>query len=162
LKTHLVGLSRQGLIEEWHDRKIAPGQEWDKAIDENLKASELILLLVSPEFMRSDYVNEKEIKRALAKHERGEARVIPIIVRPADWEWAPFGQLQALPRDAKPITRWTNRDEAWLDVVRGIRKAVGELAGETSERTDREHQETPPLGAVDKGETKESPSGEPK
>src|SRR3712207_1824483 len=77
--------------------------------------------------MGSDYVHENEIGQAVERHARGEARVIPIIVRPADWEWASFGKLQALPKDAKPITTWLNRDEAWLDVVRGVRKAVEEL-----------------------------------
>jgi uncharacterized membrane protein HdeD (DUF308 family) len=160
LKTHLVGLSRQGLIEEWHDRKIAPGQEWDKAIDENLQASEIVLLLVTPDFMRSEYVSEKEIKKAIEKHERGEARVIPIIVRPADWHWAPFGQLQALPKDAKPITEWSNRDRAWLDVIRGIRKAVEELTGESSERGAREEHQEVPRPAVEDREPEESPSRE--
>ena len=105
LKTWLVGLRRQGLIEEWHDREILAGQEWEKAIDENLHTSEIVLLLVTPTFMNSDYAYEKEMSRALERHERGEARVIPIIVRPTDWEWSPFSKLQALPKDAKPITR---------------------------------------------------------
>jgi CHAT domain-containing protein len=127
LKTCLAGLKRQGLIEEWHDRKILPGQVWAEAIDENLKTSEIVLLLVSPDFMYSDFSYEKEMKQALDKDERGETRVIPIIVRPADWQWAPFGKLQALPKDGKPITTWSNRDRAWLNVVEGIRKAVEEL-----------------------------------
>ena len=127
LKTCLAGLKRQGLIEEWHDRKILPGQVWAEAIDENLKTSEIILLLVSPDFMYSDFSYEKEMKQALDKHARGEAHVIPIIVRPADWDWAPFGKLQALPKDGKPITTWSNRDRAWLNVVEGIREAVEEL-----------------------------------
>jgi TIR domain/PASTA domain len=130
LRTTLRGLERQGLIEWWHDREIVPGWEWEEDIDKNLRTAELILLLVTPDFMSSDYVFEKEIDRAIERHQRGEARVIPIIVRPADWEWAPFGKLQALPKDAKPITTWLNQDEAWLDVVRGIRKAVEKRTSE--------------------------------
>jgi hypothetical protein len=129
LKAGLIGLQRQGLIKEWYDREILGGQEWEEAIDENLEVSAVILFLITPNFMASDFIYEKEMSRALEKHERGEARVIPIIVRPTDWHWA-CGHLQALPKDAKPITTWPNHDEAWLDVVIGIRKVVKELRGE--------------------------------
>jgi TIR domain len=135
LRDWLRPLERQGLIQWWYDREIAPGWEWDEAIDKNLRTADVILLLVTYAFMASDYVYEKEIGKAVERHERGEARVIPIIVRPADWEWAPFAKLQALPKDAKPITTWLNQDEAWLDVVRGIRRAVQML----TQRLDREH-----------------------
>lgn len=117
LRTGLRGLERHGLIELWHDRMIVPGSEWDEAINKELEAADVILLLVSPTFMASDYAFEEEFARAVERHERGEALVIPIIVRPADWEWPPLNKLQAVPRDAKPITTWTNQDEAWLDVV---------------------------------------------
>jgi hypothetical protein len=157
LKTHLSGLRRRGLIEEWHDRQIAPGQEWDKAIDENLQTSEIVLLLVTPDFMRSEYVNEKEIKRAIEKHERGEARVIPIIVRPVDWEWAPFGKLQALPRDAKPITTWSNRDNAWLDVSRGIHRAIEALTQEFS-KSVRSSEQEPKAASIGRRGTAQIPS----
>ena len=83
LQDWLRGLQRQGLIEWWHDRGISPGWEWEEAIDKNLRTADIILLLVTPDFMASDYVFEKEIGRAIERHERGEARVIPIIVRPA-------------------------------------------------------------------------------
>jgi len=119
-------LKRHKLVEEWYDRKIAPGQEWEEAIDEKLKTADVVLLLVSPDFVGSDYAYYREMQQALERHEQGEAVVIPIIVRPVDWEGEPFGKLQALPRDAKPVTEWSNRDTAWLDVARGIRKAVEE------------------------------------
>jgi tetratricopeptide (TPR) repeat protein len=134
LRDWLRGLERQGFIESWHDREIVPGWEWEEAIDKNLRTADMILLLVSTPFMASDYVYEKEIGKAVERHERGEARVIPIIVRPAYWKWATFGRLQALPKDAKPITTWLNRDEAWLDVVEGIQKAVEELWAERQEQ----------------------------
>src|SRR5215218_6043093 len=138
LRTWLRRLERQGLIEWWHDREISPGWEWEEEIDKNLRTADIILLLITPDFMGSDYVFEKEINRAIERHERGEARVIPIIVRPADWEWPPFNKLQAIPKDAKPITTWLNRDEAWLDVARGVRKAVEELLVERQERDAKE------------------------
>jgi GTP-binding protein EngB required for normal cell division len=138
LRTSLRGLERQELIEWWHDRQISAGWEWEEAIDKNLRTADIILFLVSPALMASDYVYEKEIDRAIERHKRGEARVIPIITRPSDWKWTSFGKLQALPRDAKPITTWPNRDEAWLDVVRGIREAIEELLLERQIREAKE------------------------
>ena len=135
LQEHLVALKRQGLVEAWHDRRIAPGQEWKGAINENLEAAGIILLLISPSFIASPYCYDIEMTRALEKHEQGQALVIPVIVRPADWEWAPFGKLQALPKEAKPVRRWGDRDEAWRNVVQGIRKAVEDL----NEGAVREH-----------------------
>jgi TIR domain len=128
LEEHLALLKRQGFIQEWHDRMIGAGQEWRGAIDQHLEESNIILLLISPSFLGSDYCYDVEMKRALEKHEADEARVIPIIVRPVDWSGAPFSKLQALPEGAKPITRWSNRDEGWKDVASSIRKACEEKA----------------------------------
>jgi hypothetical protein len=145
LRTSLRGLERQGLVKWWHDREIVPGWEWEEDIDKNLRSAEVILLLVTPDFMGSDYVHENEIARAIERHKRSEAHVIPVIVRPADWEWAPFGRLQALPKGARPITTWLNQDEAWLDVVRGIRKAVEKLTSEPSDEPTDEQEGYVPL-----------------
>ncbi len=127
LDVHLALLRRSGQIDTWHDRKILPGGDWAGAIDDNLEAADVILLLVSPAFIDSDYCWDVELKRAMERHEAGEARVIPIILRPADWHDAPFGKLQALPREAKPITTWSNRDEAYLNVARGLRAVVDDV-----------------------------------
>lgn len=124
LAKHLSLLERQGLIEPWHDRRIKPGQEWKKQIDQNLKQADLILCLVSADFISSNYCFDVEMAQALKMHKDGTAQVVPIIVRPSDWHAAPFGKLQALPRDGKAITTWNNQDEAWLDVARGIRLIV--------------------------------------
>jgi hypothetical protein len=128
LAVHLAILSREGVIKEWHDRDIGAGDEWEGAIDESLEKAEIILLLVSPDFVASDYCWSKEMTRALEQHDAGKARVIPIILRPVDWNGAPFGRLQALPKNAKPITVWSNRNLAWVDVVRGIRKTAADLS----------------------------------
>ena len=138
LQEQLYALKRQGLVEHWDDRRIAPGEEWGGAISENLEASGIVLLLISSSFIASPYCYDIEMARALEKHERGEARVIPVIVRDAEWEWAPFGKLQALPKAAKPVVRWRHRDEAWRNVVQGIRKVVEELTEELNERAVRE------------------------
>jgi hypothetical protein len=127
LEVHLSALKRQGLISTWHDRRIIAGSHVGDTIDANLNAAEVILLLVSPDFIASDYCYEKELARAMERHERGEARVIPVILRPCDWHDLPFGKLLATPRDGKAITTWANSDEAFLDVERAIKAALKEL-----------------------------------
>jgi len=104
LEKHLSLLKRQGEISAWHDREIGAGQEWAKEIDVHLNDADVILLLVSPDFMASDYCYDIEVKRALERHDAGEARVIPVILRPVDWHEAPFGKLKPLLTDGKPIS----------------------------------------------------------
>ena len=127
LETHLALLKRQGVIAGWHDRKIGAGQEWANQVDKHLNSAQIILLLVSADFLASDYCYEVELKRALERHDAREARVIPVILRPCDWHLAPFGKLQALPRDGKPIANWSSRENAFLDVAQGIRNAAEAL-----------------------------------
>jgi hypothetical protein len=127
LEDHLSLLHRQGLLSSWHDRAILAGGNWAGEIDDHLNSADLILLLVSVAFLASDYLYDIEMQRALERHQRGEARVIPIILRHCDWSNAPFATLQVLPTDAQPVTQWHDRDEAWTDVTRGIRKALEEL-----------------------------------
>jgi hypothetical protein len=124
LGTFLVGLQHEGLIVGWYDRMIEPGMDWAKEIDEHLKSARLILLLISMDFIASRYCYEIEMLRALQMHEAGEARVIPIILRPSDWQKTPFGYLNALPVGGKPVTGWRDRDEAFLSIALGIRAVV--------------------------------------
>src|SRR4051794_16150221 len=124
LEEHLILLQDQGIIQGWHDRRIGAGTEWEGAIDTNLEQAGVILLLVSASFLASRYCRNVEVARAMERHEAGTARVMPVILRPVDWHSAPFGKLQALPRDGKPVTTWKNRDEAFTDIVRGIRETV--------------------------------------
>ena len=127
LDKHLSSLKRKGQIITWYDREISPGVEWEREIDTHLKTSHIILLLVSPNFMASDYCYSTEMKQALKRHKSGTVRVIPIILQPVDWKDAPFSKLQALPADALPITRWPDQDVAFLDIVNSIHKAVREI-----------------------------------
>ena len=127
LEKHLVALQRQGIISSWHDRRITPGTELADAIDGNLHAADVILLLISPDFIASDYCYEREMRQAMERHRIGEARVIPVILRPCDWEDLPFGTLLATPRDGRAITMWPNSDEAFLDVVTSIKRALNEM-----------------------------------
>jgi hypothetical protein len=125
LEVHLAALRRQGLIEEWHDRKISPGDEWKNEIDEHLEAAHIVLLLISADFLASDYCYEIELMRTLEKHNRGETRAIPIILRHCDWQETPFARLQALPSDGKPVAG--RGDRAWTEVAKGLRKAIQEV-----------------------------------
>lgn len=127
LETHLALLRRQGIIREWHDRKIGAGDEWRQSIDRELTHADVIVLLVSPDFMASDFAYLKEMKVAMQRHDAGTARVVPVIIRPVDWHLTPFARLQALPADGNPITLWKNRDLAWRDVAQGIRSLVSDL-----------------------------------
>ncbi|MBO0798106.1 MAG: toll/interleukin-1 receptor domain-containing protein [Blastocatellia bacterium] len=127
LSTHLAVLKRQRLIREWHDRQIPAGDVWKEAIDDRINEAGVILLLISADFLASDYCHEIEMKRALERHEKREAVVIPIILRPCNWQGSPFGKLQALPKDARPVTTWPNRDEAFTNISEGIRRAIERL-----------------------------------
>lgn len=118
-------LRRQGVIDVWHDRRIAAGDEFDHAISTELEKADVILLLVSPDFLASDYCYDVEVKRAMERHDAKLIRVIPVILRPCDWHGAPFGKLLAAPKDGKPVTRWPDLDEAFLDVTQAIKEAVG-------------------------------------
>ncbi|BAY78855.1 TIR protein (plasmid) [Nostoc linckia NIES-25] len=143
LATHLVMMKRQGIIEAWHDREISAGTEWANAIDDNLEVADIILLLVSANFLASDYCYDKEMTRAMERHETRQARVIPIILKPSDWNGAPFGKLEALPKKALPITKWQDQDEAFVNVVKGIRRVVEEIAKSKTSSSTTSQNTTP-------------------
>jgi len=127
LVKHLTILRRSGLIQEWHDRKILAGEEWDKQISTYLDTAEVILLLISSDFMASEYCYDVETKRALERSDKGEACLIPIILRPVEWKLTPFSKLQALPKDALPVSRWADRDLAYVNICEGILAVVTRL-----------------------------------
>src|SRR5579859_6257377 len=129
LQAHLSGLQRQSFIEVWHDRAISPGEEWKRELEKYLEAAEIILLLISPDFMNSEYCYSVAMERATKRHEQGEAQVISVIVRPVYWQGTVLGKLQALPTDGKPVqsSEWYNVDEALLSVVEGIHVAIVEF-----------------------------------
>lgn len=128
LGDHLAGLQREGVIDVWHDRKISAGQDWAGTIDANLEEADIVLCLVSAGFLASPYCNDKELKRALERHASGETCVIPVLLRDVEWSGSPLGRLQALPANAKPVTSWSNRDQAYRSIVAGIREVVRQRA----------------------------------
>ncbi len=126
---HLEPLRRQNLIEEWHFRKIKAGEEWNAVISKQIEGAQIILLLVSIDFINSQYCYDVEMEAALELHEHQKARVIPIILRSCLWNRTPFAKLQALPRDAKAIKSWPDVDEALTNVADGLRQVAEELLG---------------------------------
>lgn len=125
LHVHLANLQREGRIETWYDREILAGDVLDDEISRELEAADLFLLIVSPDFIASNYCVEQEMLRAMERHDTGEARVVPIIVEPCDWAaMRQLRRLKAVPRDAVPISEWANANTAYLDVVQEIRRIV--------------------------------------
>ncbi|WP_427162372.1 GUN4 domain-containing protein [Aliinostoc sp. HNIBRCY26] len=136
LAYHLSILEKQGVIASWHDREILAGEQWHDQISDNLNTADIILLLVSAYFLASNYCWDVEVKKAIERHDKGEACVIPVILRPVDWTGAPFAKLQALPKNAEPVVSryWHTQDEAFTDVAKGIRGAVQKLKQERAKR----------------------------
>ncbi|MFL5652760.1 MAG: tetratricopeptide repeat protein, partial [Ktedonobacteraceae bacterium] len=124
LEHHLSVLRREGQITTWHKRHITAGSDWQMELDQRLNTASLILLLISPDFLASDYQYGVELQQAMLRHAENEARVIPIVLRPCDWEGAPFARLQMVPRNGKAITTWRNRDEAFTEIAKEIRVAL--------------------------------------
>ena len=124
LHTHLAVLRSDGRLDEWFDREILAGEEVDFEIEERLESSELFLLLVSPDFLASDYCVKREMKRALERHRSGDARVVPIVIEPCDWASTALRNLKALPQDGRPVSEWTNENNAFLDVVQELRRML--------------------------------------
>lgn len=143
LMKHLAPLKSQKVIETWHDRQIPAGTEWANEIDENLNNADIILLLVSPDFVASDYCSNIELSIAMERHQQGAAIVIPVVLEPCDWSWLPFAKFQAFPKDAMAVTSWSNQNEAFVDVAIGIRKVAQSILTQRQEsfreeETDRE------------------------
>ena len=128
LEKHLATLKRLGLVETWHDRQIGPGEEWKSEIDQHLISADIILLLVSPDFIASNYCYEIEATKALERHRRDEATVIPVVIRPVDFRGLPFANLQMLPNNALPVvTMARSADEAFREIAEGIRAAAEKI-----------------------------------
>lgn len=130
LEKQLFSLRRRGLISAWHHSAVQPGKEWEQEIKQHLCAAQIILLLISPDFMASDQCYGIEMMQAMERYEAGEARVIPIILRHVPWEDEPFSKLQVLPIEGKPVKSWLDMDEAFLDIAKHVQRIVKQLLRE--------------------------------
>lgn len=127
LESHLKVLSRAGLLDVWHDRRIDPGDDWRGEIDATLEEADVVVLLVSADFLASDYCADVELKRALERQAAGACRVVPVIVRDVNWKRSKIAALQALPADGKPVTTWPDQDTAWRTVADGLEQVITAL-----------------------------------
>ncbi len=148
LETALALLKRQGLVDVWTDQAILPGQEIDPAIAAELEAADVIILLVSPDFLASNYCFEKEMTRALERHCAGEAVVIPLIGRPCSWQQTPLGAVKAIPRDGKPVSKYADPDDAWHEVETEIRRLIEALNRKRADTSASAPGEPTPARAV--------------
>ena len=127
LEVHLAMLKRKELVSVWHDRKIVAGNDWKNEIDNNLESADIILFLISPDFLASEYCYDIEAKKAMERHQAGLAKIISIIVRNCDWHDCDFSKFQVLPKDAKPIALWEDKDSAWVDVTNGLKVQIADF-----------------------------------
>jgi TIR domain/HEAT repeats len=138
LATYLAPLRQKGLIVEWHDRKIEPGVDWDKEISTQLDQADLVLILISPDFLASDYCFGVEMEQAFSRAKQGQSKLVPILARPCLWEDSRFSALQMIPRDAKPISSAPSIDEALKAVSLEVRKVVSEaVPAQKAKRPER-------------------------
>lgn len=127
-RKHLSPLKKRGIIKLWDDAAILPGTEWDKKIKTQLEASQIILLLVSPDFLNSDYIHQVELPKALTRQMEGHATVIPIILRSCGWMYTEeLSELQALPEEGLPVSNWNNHDDAYYNILTGVKKVVDQI-----------------------------------
>jgi tetratricopeptide (TPR) repeat protein len=135
LRVHLSQLERDGLVKAWDDREIPAGEQWADEIDERLESADIILLLVSADFIHSNFCYGKEMRRAIERHEEKKDRavLIPVILRKCDWKTAPFSRFQALPSGVKPISEWKTEDDYFEAVTEGLRKRIQQLVTSEAE-----------------------------
>lgn len=126
LHLHVSTLRQSRLIRDWSDEHILPGEELAKAKREKLNRADVVLLLISSDFI-SNYGTE--ITRALERHKSGEAVVVPVILRRCHWEGTELGKLKPLPKDGLPIRAWSDIDEAFYSVVQGIEAILRARSG---------------------------------
>jgi T3SS (YopN, CesT) and YbjN peptide-binding chaperone 3/TIR domain len=149
VRSHLAMLRRSGLIEEWFDRDIEAGQQWRVEIAEELERADLVLLLVSADFLNSDFCYEEEMTRALERANEGATRVVAVLLRPvAGWEDSPFAHLQVTPQDGRAVTTWPNQDEALADVASRVKRVVERIRDEQTPTIVPRVDETEDAGAA--------------
>jgi TIR domain len=125
--------ARKKLFQVWDDGRIGAGDEWALHIDQHLISADIIVFLVSPDFLNSDFCCEKELPAAFERRTRNKAVLVPILVRECAWKETDLAELQALPKDAKPVTKWDDRDSAWKNVGEGLNELALDVLKEKLE-----------------------------
>ncbi|WP_437948013.1 tetratricopeptide repeat protein [Sorangium sp. So ce296] len=124
LKPH----ERGGRIDVWHEGRVGAGDASAAEARARLEAADIVVLLVSPDFLASDRHHHEEAARALARSAAGEVVVVPVPVRHCDWSWTGFGRLKPLPAGGRPVNAWPDRDEPWNEVTRGLLEVADQVA----------------------------------
>ena len=137
LRKHLAPLRHEQVVTDWYDRELVPGQSWNHRIQEQLESSHLVLVIVTADFVASDYAYGQELNRALELHDTGLLRLIPVIARNCLWQNLPLARIQVLPEGAVPISRWQDRDDAYVSVVTGVERAAREILASGDSLVDR-------------------------
>ncbi len=152
---HLAGLVNTGQITLWHDRDIEAGSEWEPVLQHQLNTAKIIILLISANFIASEYCYGNELKRAIERHNAGDAHVVPVILKPCLWNRPkiPFSKLNVLPNDALAVTKWPDPDEAFTVIVEHIAKIVDRLGGEDQLQQEQIQVEQQPLETTGKEST---------
>jgi hypothetical protein len=140
LSKQLSQLKQDGLLEEWFDGQILAGSDSRQETDQAFRSANIIFLLISPDFLASDVCYQSEMQHALDRHRTGGARIIPIIVRPCDWQHSPFAHLQCLPRNTKPVSTWENQDQAFLCIAQELRRILAHQQFPPTTLSDRQRQ----------------------
>ena len=124
LKTFLTPLMIEKNLILWYDNTLIPGEEWDKKIKYELMTADIILFLVSPDLLATEYIWKTEMKEALDRHEKGEARMVPVILRPCLWESSPLARYNVIPEKGKPLSTYSNQDKGWKIITEEIEKTI--------------------------------------
>ena len=124
LRNHFAPLRHQGLVSWWDDGGLQVGEHIDSVTRAALERTDVFLLLVSPEFLSSEYCWGVEMKHALERHRAGTALVLPVITKPCYWKESPLGELLVAPTDGRPISSWSPRDAGWADATRLMLQAI--------------------------------------
>lgn len=143
LEKHLSPLKRMGKITTWHDRRIDPGLEFEHQIDHYFSEADIILLLISSDFIASDYCYQVEMTNAMERHKRGEAVVIPVILRECAWHQLPFGSIMAATIDGKPIIKFASHDEGYVQVFDAVSRAIASMEAKKSQQNVNVPSSTP-------------------
>jgi len=135
LEKHLAPLRKgMGVFDLWSAYEIEAGMDWKHEMEEHLRHANIILLLVSPDFIASDLCYSLGMQQVIERQQKGGAVVIPIILRSVLWQVTPLGKLQALPRNNRPIALWRDRDAAFLSVASEIWVVITNLIEEGYKR----------------------------
>lgn len=124
LSNHLKWLVRSGVIDTWNDLAVLPSSVYESEIIAQLETADIIIFLVSADFINSGYIKDVEIRKVIERHHKGEAVIIPIIVRPCDISILSISKFQALPENGQPISTWEDKDEAWMNIVNEMKKII--------------------------------------